>query len=368
MSTDDYDMMSRMSSCGTTPKDMIYDIPLGVPSLEKIATSGNPATSDPNPEERSYADEVTEMYNVMLSLRSLNESSSDVKSPRDPFSMELSRLKSLVTNNEGSDAPPPEFSLHVLDLLRKDVQMHLAEVTTFSIGPQRRQIRELVKQQKLIASELKKNSSWTESYRTHVDNHGTMYVLKNDLSNKYMGKLEHEFLIKILTAPRKHCVWKEAADRILALPHPGEPPLVHEVLDILTKCLETTRLDQEKLHSLQDESCKQDDHLSNWLPHTISRILGENVKENAPKGEEKLRARFGKEAYMISRFLTDMRYEEIQRNTNFLAKSLKYVPPFTLLIPMLSLQQEDIEGEIEYLKKKVEYLRKNVENMDDNQD
>lgn len=64
-------------------------------------------------------------------------------------------------------------------------------------------------------------------------------MLENDLTNERLGTLEYEFLMKILEAPRKHYVWKEAADQISLL-SPGELPLVHEVLDILSKCLETT--------------------------------------------------------------------------------------------------------------------------------
>ncbi|KAK4082334.1 uncharacterized protein Triagg1_2146 [Trichoderma aggressivum f. europaeum] len=294
------------------------------------------------------------MYNVMLSLRSLDE-----ESCRQTLSMELSRLEGLVTTDERYDAPLLEDYHYVLSLVNNDTQKALAKITTFSMSPQRRQIQKLVEQQELVANELKKDSSWAERYRTHVDNHGTLYVLENDLTNPRLGKFEHGFLMKILEAPRKHYIWKEAADQISSPLHAGERPLVCDVLKILDRCLEITRLDQEKLHSLQDESKEQDSYLWNWLPQTISRILGENVEDGAPNGEEKLRDRFGQETFMISRFLIDMRYMEDERNEKFLAKVLKHAPLFTPLIPMLSLQQKDIEGEIEYLRKKVENMDRN---------
>ncbi|KAL7781132.1 hypothetical protein V8C43DRAFT_239398 [Trichoderma afarasin] len=354
MSTDDYDMMSRMSSCGTTGLEAVhnnrtYDVVIK-------AASGNPVTSDPTPEECSYETKLTEMYKVMPSLRSLDGA----------LSIGLSKLEDLV--KKGDDAPPLEFSRRVLRLVPKDIQTLLAEITAFYGSPQEHQIQKLVEQQKLAAHELKKNSSWTENYRTHVDNHGTMYVLENNLTNERLGKLEHEFLMKILKAPRKHYVWKEAADQISLL-RPGEPPLVHEVLDILSKCLETTRLDQEKLDRLQNEDWDKIPYSGGWLPHTLCRILGENIKDGAQGAQKKLN-RFDRETFQISRFLDDVLFREdtADLDESFMHKLLKHVPPFTLLIPMLSLQQEDIEEEIEYLKKKVEYLRENVENMDGNQD
>ncbi|KAL6799448.1 hypothetical protein GGI42DRAFT_55582 [Trichoderma sp. SZMC 28013] len=325
------------------------------------STTGPNVTSDPTPKGCSYADEVTEMCNVMLSLRSLEDNICN-----SSFSMEVTRLKGLATTDESDDAPPPEDIQYVLSRIHKDTQKILAEAMTFSMSPQRRQIQELVERQKLVANELKKNSSLAKSYRTHVDNLGTMHVLENDLTNPRLGELEHEFLMKILKAPRKHYIWKEAADQISARSCPGEPPLVREVLKILTGCLETTRLDQEKLDWLQNESCWKGVRLENWLPHTICRILGENVEDGTPGVMPRLLRLADSsngEIYYINEWLLTMSSigMTMNRDKNCMHKLLKHVPPFTLLIPMLSLQQDDIEGEIEYLRKK-------VENLDSNQD
>lgn len=102
------------------------------------------------------------------------------------------------------------------------------------------------------------------------------------------------------------------------------------------------------------------------MPHTLYRIFGENIKDGAQGAQKKLH-RFDKETFQISRFLDDILFREdtADLDDSFMHKLLKHVPPFTLLIPMLSLQQEDIEGEIEYLKSKVDYLQ-NFENMDGN--
>lgn len=142
---DDYDMMSRMSSCGTTNPEAIHNS--GTYDVVLKAASGNPVTSDPDPEECPYASKLTEMYTVMPSLRSLD----------DALSIGLSRLEDLV--KEGDDAPPLEFSRRVLRLVPKDIQTLLAEITAFYGSPQEHQIQKLVEQQKLVANELKKNWS-----------------------------------------------------------------------------------------------------------------------------------------------------------------------------------------------------------------
>ncbi|KAM6479373.1 hypothetical protein HDV62DRAFT_136052 [Trichoderma sp. SZMC 28011] len=337
MSTDDYDMMSRMTAIDTTDLEAVHNN--GTYDVFLKAASGNPVTSDPTPEECSYNNKLTEMYTVMPSLRSLDGA----------LSIGLSKLEDLV--KEGDDAPPPEFSRRVLRLVPKDIQTLLAEITAFYGSPQEHHIQKLIEQQKLVATELKKNLSLAESYRTHVDSHGTMYVLENDLTNERLGTLEYKFLMKILKAPRKHYVWKEAADQISLL-HPGEPPLVHEVLDILTKCLETTRLDQEKLDRLQNEDWEEIPDLGHWLQHTLCRISGKNVKDGASFVENKLP---DKETFEINRFLRDLFHREdtVDLDNSYMHKLLKHVPPFTLLIPMLSLQQEDIEEEIRYHTEKL---------------
>ncbi|KAL6693799.1 hypothetical protein J3F84DRAFT_379944 [Trichoderma pleuroticola] len=241
--TVDGNTMLSMPSGGTSGPEVAHENSTndGNTGFQDATMPGNPATSDPTPKECAYADEVTEMYNVMLSFRSLDDNIFD-----HPFSLEASRLKALVTTDGSNDAPTPEERLEAFGCMNKEIQKPLAELMTFSMSPQRRQIKKLVEQQKLVANELKKDSSWAKSYRTHVDNQGTMYVLENDLTNPRLGKLEYEFLMKILKAPRKHYIWKKAADQILPLLSPDGPPLAREVLAILTECLDTTRLDQKK--------------------------------------------------------------------------------------------------------------------------
>lgn len=350
---DDYDMMSRMSSCGTTPKDMIYDIPLGVPSLEKIATSGNPATSDPTTKECSYADEATRMltsdYKSLQYCHFVNESYYGKS-----VSIVQPRLEGRATNDTDTNALLLKMSHDVLYCVPEETERLLVELMTLPRSPQRVQVQSLVEKQKSVADKLTKHSSWINRFRACVDDCGTMYVVENDPMNPCLGVLETELLIRLAGQTRKHCNWKEAVLQILDLPRPGNSCLAHEALGILTKYLETTRRDQEKLQSLSNESW-EGIRLEKWLPQTVCRIFGYNFEDEAPYAETKLRLEHP-EAFKLTRLLIDMQYMGLDKDE--IPKMLKYVHPFNRIIPSLSLQQDDIEGEIEYHRKKVENLAK----------
>ncbi|KAL7907758.1 hypothetical protein GGI35DRAFT_486775 [Trichoderma velutinum] len=196
----------------------------------------------------------------------------------NPISIVQPRLEGLVANDSGDNAFLLAMSRYVLAGLSKETEILLAEVMTYSVGLKRRSFERFVQKQKDVADAMTENAPWAKSHRTCVDNFGTIYVVENDPMNPYLGELEYNFLTNMLNAPRKHYIWEEATGQILRLYHRlNKPPLVHDVLEILTACLKIAGQDQSKLLSLQNESSWERGRLEEWLPHTVCRIFGQKT-------------------------------------------------------------------------------------------
>ncbi|KAK4065519.1 hypothetical protein Trihar35433_7639 [Trichoderma harzianum] len=345
-----HDTMSRKRARGNSINDGSRGIG-GNLGFKDVSVSDNPTINDRSADERSRKNEVIDLTYSYIA-----------KEERDwfgkPISIVQPRLEGLVPNDSGDNSFLLAMSRYVLAVSSVDIDILLAENMTSAAGLKRGHFQKLVQQQKEVARLMEEHASWDESHRACVDNFGFIYVVENDPTNPYLGTLELGFLIDMLEASRKHCAWENAAHQIGQL-HPLQRPVsVHKILEILTATLETTERDQKKLLGLLEESSWKDSNLEEWLPHTVCRMFGQEVEDGSRSFEYTLQGIDG-DVYKTTRLLIAI--QKMRLKTSDIPKMLKYVHPFNRLIPLISPQQEDIESEIEYLRKKAQNIAIKIE-------
>ncbi|PKK43745.1 hypothetical protein CI102_12487 [Trichoderma harzianum] len=342
--------MSRTRAHGNSIDGGSRDIG-GNLGFNDASVSDNPTTNDRRADERSCKNEVIDLTYSYIA-----------KEEKDwfgkPISIVQPRLEGLVPNDSGDNSFLLAMSRYVLAMVSVDIDILLAENMTSAVGLKRGHFQQLVQKQKEVARVMAEHASWAESHRACVDNFGFIYVVENDPMNPYLGKLELGFLIDMLEASRKHCAWENAVIQISRLYPLKRPISVHKVLEILTAALETAGRDQKRLLGLLEESSWKHSSLKEWLPHTVCRMFGQEVEDGSVSGEWTLQGIDG-DVYKITKLLIDI--QGMSLKTSDIPKMLKYVHPFNRLIPSISLQQEDIESEIEYLRKKAQYMAIKIE-------
>ncbi|KAL5089250.1 hypothetical protein Trisim1_005812 [Trichoderma cf. simile WF8] len=346
LSIDDQNPMSRMQPHDTMSRTRAP----GNPGFKDASVSDNPTTNDRRANERSRKNEVIDLTYPYIA-----------KEERDwfgkPISIVQPRLEGLVPNDSGDNSFLLAMSRYVLALSSVDIDILLAENMSSAVGLKRGQFQQLVQKQKEVARGMAEHASWAETHRACVDNFGFIYVVEDDPETPYLGTLERGFLIDLLEASRKHCAWENAVIQISRLPY-KRPLSVHKVLEILTASLKTAERDQQRLLGLLEEISWKHSSLKDWLPHTVCRIFGQEVEDGSVGVEDTLKGIDG-DVFKITMLLVDI--QKMRLKTSDIPKMLKYVHPFNRLIPLISLQQEDIESEIEYLRKKAQNIAIKIE-------